>query len=29
MLTVKEIDNTELKAKPYKLGEGGGLYLEV
>ncbi|MBL8415812.1 MAG: integrase arm-type DNA-binding domain-containing protein [Propionivibrio sp.] len=29
MLTVKAIDNAKLKAKPYKLGDGGGLYLEV
>jgi hypothetical protein len=29
MLTVKAIDNAKPKAKPYKLGDGGGLYLEV
>ncbi len=29
MLTVKAIDSAELKAKPYKLGDGGGLYLEI
>ena len=29
MLTVKAIENAEPKAKPYKMGDGGGLYLEV
>jgi integrase len=29
MLTIKEIDNAKPKAKPYKLADGQGLYLEV
>ena len=29
MLTVKEIDNAELKNKPYKIADGSGLYIEV
>ncbi|MBL8413983.1 MAG: integrase arm-type DNA-binding domain-containing protein [Propionivibrio sp.] len=29
MLTVKEIDNAELKNKPYKIADGFGLYIEV
>ena len=29
MLTVREIDSAKPKAKPYKLADGGGLYLEV
>lgn len=29
MLTVKDIDNSKPKEKPYKLFDGGGLYLEV
>ena len=29
MLTVRAIDTAEIKPKRYKLGDGGGLYLEV
>ena len=29
MLTVKEIDNAELKNRPYKIADGSGLYIEV
>ena len=29
MLTIKELDSAKPKAKPYKLGDGGGLYIEV